>query len=69
MSEISKIEFEYVPQNSQYAMSDGSPYWAFSIYVKDSLEGVGSAGTLAQAMEMAREMITDIEAWAGQENR
>jgi len=68
MSEISKIEFEYVPPGSQYAMSDGSPYWAFSIYVKNSLEGAGSAETLEKAMEMAKEIIPDIENWPPKEN-
>jgi hypothetical protein len=50
---VDQIVFERVLPGSGLAMADGSGYWAFSLFVGERCEAVGSAPELSQAMMMA----------------
>ena len=59
---VDQVVFEQVLPNTRLSMADGRGYWAFSCYVGESLEGVGSADTFTEAASMAHETVVAIEA-------
>ena len=61
MSIVDQIVFERVMPSSADAMSAGSGYWAFSLFVGEEREAVGSAYDLKMAMDMAQECLSHVE--------